>query len=123
MDKKYKIAVIDDETEILHMIDRYLSKKENYQVITFSNPLIALEQFDDSYDLVLLDIMMPQMNGVEVLEKLIEKQPNQKVIMMTAYSTLDRVLKSHKHGATHYLMKPFQSLQALEEKVQEVLKG
>ncbi len=123
MDRKYKIAVIDDETEILHMIDRYLSKKENYQVITFSNPLIALEQFDDSYDLVLLDIMMPQMNGVEVLEKLIEKQPNQKVIMMTAYSTLDRVLKSHKHGATHYLMKPFQSLQALEEKVQEVLKG
>ena len=43
--------------------------------------------------------------------------------MMTAYSTLDKVLKSHKEGATNYVMKPFDSLQALEKKILEVLKS
>lgn len=120
---KYKIAVIDDETEILQMINRFLQKKDNYNVTTFSNPLNALDQVDSSFDLVLLDIMMPQMNGIEVLEKLLKKNPTQKVIMMTAYSTLDRVLKSHKNGATHYIMKPFESLMALENKIIEVLES
>ena len=67
--------------------------------------------------------MMPQMNGLEVLEKLKAKDSEQKVIMMTAYSTLDKVLKSHKEGATNYVMKPFDSLQALEKKILEVLKS
>ena len=118
---KYKIAVVDDETEILSMIDRFLSRSGKYQVVTFSNPLTALSTIDDSFDLVLLDIMMPQMNGLDVLEKLKEANSEQKVVMMTAYSTLDKVLKSHKEGATHYLMKPFDSLQALENKIIEVI--
>jgi len=117
----YKIAVIDDENEILSMIDRFLSRNEKYHVTTFSNPVTAINSIDDSYDIVLLDIMMPQMNGLDALEKIISKNPGQKVIMMTAYSTLDKVLKSHKEGATHYLMKPFESLQALENKILEVL--
>lgn len=121
--KKYNIAVIDDETEILQMINRFLQKKDTYSVVTFSNPLNALNQIDNSFDLVLLDIMMPQMNGIEVLEKLLKRNPSQKVIMMTAYSTLDRVLKSHKNGATHYIMKPFESLNALENKIIEVLES
>ena len=117
----YKIAVIDDENEILSMINRFLSRSGKYSVTTYSNPVIAVDSIDNSVDLVLLDIMMPQMNGLDALEKIMEKNPNQKVVMMTAYSTLDKVLKSHKEGATHYLMKPFESLQALEDKIQEVL--
>jgi len=117
----YKVAVIDDENEILSMIQRFLNRSEKYQVTTFSNPITAVETIDKTYDIVLLDIMMPQMNGLDALEKIMEKNPNQKVIMMTAYSTLDKVLKSHKHGATHYLMKPFDSLQAIETKINEVL--
>jgi DNA-binding NtrC family response regulator len=65
--------------------------------------------------------MMPQMNGIDVLEKIRDKGEDQKVIMMTAYSTLDKVLKSHKEGATHYIMKPFSSLEALEKQVLEIL--
>ena len=119
--KKYKIAVVDDETEILGMIDRFLSRSGNYDVTTFSNPVTAVSSIDDTFDLVLMDIMMPQLNGLDALEQIMEKNPKQKVVMMTAYSTLDKVLKSHKEGATHYLMKPFDSLQALENKVKEVL--
>lgn len=120
MEQRFKVAVIDDENEILHMIDKFLNRSGKYEVNTYSNPLVALENIS-GYDVILLDIMMPQMNGLDVLEKIMEKNPNQKVIMMTAYSTLDKVLKSHKQGATHYLMKPFDSLQALETKIQEVL--
>ena len=120
----YKIAIIDDETEILNMLSRFLNRSGKYSVSTFSNPVIALNSMEnDKFDLVLLDIMMPQMNGLEVLEKLMEKREDQKVVMMTAYSTLDKVLKSHKEGATNYVMKPFESLQALENKIIEVLKS
>ncbi len=121
-DKIFKVAVIDDETEILNMISRFLNRSGKYSVTTFSNPVTAVNSLDESFDVVLLDIMMPQMNGLDALEKIIEKTPDQKVIMMTAYSTLDKVLKSHKEGAVHYLMKPFDSLQALESKIQDVLK-
>ena len=123
MSKKYSILVIDDEIEILDMLSRFLSRNQNFAVQTFSNPVSALSSINNNtkYDLVLLDIMMPQMNGLDVLEKLKDMNSDQKVIMMTAYSTLDKVLKSHKIGATNYIMKPFSSLDALEKKVVEVL--
>lgn len=121
---KYSIAIIDDETEILNVLSRSLSRNPDFSVTTYSNPVTALSALSNSKtDLVLLDIMMPQMNGLEVLEKLKAKDSEQKVIMMTAYSTLDKVLKSHKEGATNYVMKPFDSLQALEKKILEVLKS
>lgn len=117
-----KIVIVDDETEILNMLSRFLSKSGKYSVSTYSNPLVAIDSLKNNpCDLVLLDIMMPQLNGLEALEKIMEINNNQKVIMMTAYSTLDKVLKAHKHGATHYIMKPFDSLQALETKIVEVI--
>ena len=124
MSKKYSIVIIDDEVEILDMLSRFLSRNQNFAVQTFSNPVSALSSLNSTKcDLVLLDIMMPQMNGLDVLEKLKANNSEQKVIMMTAYSTLDKVLKSHKEGATNYVMKPFDSLPALEKKIIEVLKS
>lgn len=122
--EKYSIVIIDDETEILNVLSRFLTRNPNFSVSTYSNPITALSSISNSkVDLVLLDIMMPQMNGLEVLEKLKANNSEQKVIMMTAYSTLDKVLKSHKEGATNYVMKPFDSLQVLEKKILEVLKS
>ena len=124
MSKKYSIAIVDDETEILNVLSRFLTRNSNFSVSTFSNPVSALGSIEGGkFDLILLDIMMPQMNGLEVLEKIKAKNEDQKVIMMTAYSTLDKVLKSHKEGATNYVMKPFDSLQLLEKKILEVLES
>jgi len=124
MSKKYSIAIVDDEAEILNVLSRFLTRNPDFSVNTYSNPVTAVASVDNNkYDLILLDIMMPQMNGLEALEKIKSKNPEQKVIMMTAYSTLDKVLKSHKEGATNYVMKPFDSLQLLEKKIIEVLES
>ncbi|XPV67991.1 MAG: response regulator [Halarcobacter sp.] len=122
-DIKYEIVIIDDEIEILRLIDKFLSKTGKFKVTTYSNPKLGLEHIQNHHcDIVLLDIMMPQMDGIETLEKIMEIKPKQKVCMMTAYSTLDRVLKSHKEGATYYIMKPFDSLSVLQNKIEEILK-
>lgn len=119
--KNISVIIIDDEKDILDMIEKYLKRDGNYSVRTYQNPIIALSAIDDSVDVVLLDIMMPQMNGLDVLTEITKKQLKAKVIMMTAYSTLDKVLKSHREGATHYIMKPFESLKVLEQKIKEIL--
>lgn len=117
-----KVMVVDDEREILKMVENVLKKSDVGSVKTFHNPLDAIRTYNGSnYDVVLLDIMMPEMDGIEVLDKLKEKNQNVKVIMMTAYSTLDRVLKSHKIGADHYLLKPFKNLKEIESKIKQVL--
>lgn len=117
----YKIAIIDDEVEISDSLERFFAKKEIYETTAYNNPLEALENIENNYDIILLDIMMPQMNGLDVLAKIIEINPKQKVIIMTAYSSLDSVIKSQKLGAVHYMVKPFESLKAVEDKVSELL--
>lgn len=76
-----------------------------------------------NFDIVLLDIMMPQKDGLEVLKEIKAASPETKVLMMTAYSSLDRVLDSHKIGAEGYVMKPFESLMTVEKKVKEIVKA
>lgn len=121
MSKTIKIAIVDDEQDTLDMIEKFLKRSDGFEVVTFINPMTALFSIDESYDLILLDIMMPQMNGLEVLKELRVNLPDIKIIMMTAYSTLDKVLQSHREGASHYIVKPFSSMKALQEKIQELV--
>ncbi|MEK6658556.1 MAG: response regulator [Campylobacterota bacterium] len=116
------IVIIDDENDILQMLEKYLSRDGGYRITTYSNPVNAISSLPKDTDLILLDIMMPQMNGLDALPKLLEKNPKTKILMMTAYSTLDKVLNAHRYGATDYIMKPFSSLDALGKKIKEILK-
>lgn len=118
---KKNIVIIDDENEILNMLEKFLTR-EGYKVTTYSNPLSAVASIPKDTNIVLLDIMMPQMNGLDALPLLLEKSPNIKVLMMTAYSTLDKVLKAHREGADEYIMKPFNSLNELSKKITDMLK-
>jgi DNA-binding NtrC family response regulator len=115
------IVIIDDEVEILNMLEKFLSR-EGYGVKTFNNPITAISSLGADTDIILLDIMMPQMNGLDALPKLLAKNPKAKVLMMTAYSTLDKVLKAHREGADEYIMKPFSSLGVLGKKIEEMLR-
>ncbi|WP_375724443.1 response regulator [Arcobacter sp. KX21116] len=120
-DKIYNIAIVDDTKEIIEMLSKSLSRSNKYKISTYSNPLTAINNIDSKIDVVFLDIVMPQMDGLEALEKIVEKNPDIKVIMMTASSTLDRVLKAHKYGATHYIMKPFDSMDNIMKKLELVI--
>lgn len=119
--KNISVVIIDDEKDILDMIEKYLMREGNYSVRTYQNPISALSAIDNRVDVILLDIMMPQMNGLDVLGEITKKEIKAKVIMMTAYSTLDKVLQSHREGATNYVMKPFESLKVLEQKIKEII--
>ena len=114
------IAIIDDDQEILSLLETFLSKKGN-KVTTYSSPITALSSLRVETEIVLLDVVMPQMNGLDLLPKLLEKHSHLKVIIMTASSTLDKVLDSHRYGAVYYIMKPIQSLSKLEEKIAELV--
>ena len=113
-----KIAIIDDEQDILNVLKQFLSRSGKFEVEIFSNPMNALSKVKNGqYDLVLLDIMMPQMSGIDFLKETKQSSPNTKVIMMTAYSTQDKMIDSNKIGANDYLTKPFISLRDVENKV------
>ena len=116
------IAIIDDENDILDVLQKFLSRFNDLNIDTFNNPIDGLAKVQNgNYDLLLLDIMMPQMDGIELLKKLKEINPNIVVIMMTAYTTLERTIEAHKYGAKNYLTKPFKSLQEVKEKIDKEL--
>jgi DNA-binding response OmpR family regulator len=118
-----KIAIIDDEQDILDILEKFLKRSEKFDIEVFSNPKTALNKIKSGqFDLVLLDIMMPQMSGIDVLKEIKDSSSNTKVIMMTAYSTQDKMVDCDKLGANDYITKPFISLRDVENKVLDNLK-
>lgn len=118
-----RIAIIDDDSSSIDLLADGLSRNKDFQVTTYSNPSTAVAAIrPKSVDVVLCDIVMPQMDGIEVLERLKEHDPSLIVIMMTAQSTLDRVLSSHKIGADYYILKPFGNISEIENKIHSLLK-
>jgi DNA-binding response OmpR family regulator len=118
-----RLLIVDDESAIGTMLEKALGRSGDFKITYMDNPINALSRFRaGEYDGVLLDIMMPQKDGLSVLEEIKAKDPECVVVMMTAYSTLDKVLHSHKVGADHYLLKPFDSLSSVEKKIRELVK-
>ncbi|WP_295055710.1 response regulator [Sulfuricurvum sp.] len=118
-----RLLIVDDEPSIGTMLEKALGRSGDFKITYIDNPINALSRFrTGEYDGVLLDIMMPQKDGLSVLEEIKAKDSECVVVMMTAYSTLDKVLQSHKVGADHYLLKPFDSLASVEKKIRELVK-
>ena len=103
------ILVVDDNEMNRDMLSRRL-KRQGYEVDLAEDGDVALEMIHGSnYDLILLDIMMPRMNGYEVLEELKQEQQYQNipVIMISAVDDLDSIVRCIELGAEDYLFKPF----------------
>ena len=107
-----KILVVDDDTNICELLRLYLTK-EGYQVTTANDGEEGLEKFNQlKPDMVLLDVMMPRMDGLEVCRR-IRKLGNTPVMMLTAKGeTFDKVL-GLELGADDYIVKPFEVLELL----------
>jgi len=117
-----KIAIVDDEQDILNILEKFFLRKHRFDVDIYVNPIDAIENIKSkNYDLVLTDIMMPQIDGIELLKQVKAYNNSIKVIMMTAYSTLDKTLEAEKLGASDYITKPFISLRDVENKILDTL--
>ena len=115
-----KILVADDEKSIRLTVSQALSS-QGYEVATAVDGNTALEQLQaSSPDLLLLDIQMPGMDGIEVLQKAIAQQPSLKVVMVSAHGSVDNAVEAMKLGAIDYLQKPF-TPKELRELVSRVL--
>jgi two-component system response regulator AtoC len=103
----YSVLVVDDEDLTLRTISRGL-RQEGFDVLTASSGEDALKIFhEEKPDLTLLDIVLPGLDGVEVLRQIKAGTPAAIVIMMSAYHLVDRAVEAMKLGAYDYLVKPF----------------
>ena len=106
MQTKPKILVIDDEDRNLRLVEAMLAP-EGYEVVLARSAEEGLEKFRDTCpNIVLLDIMMPRMNGYEVL-RIIRQQSNIPVIMLTAKKEATSAVEALSLGADDYVRKPF----------------
>jgi len=109
MSEKTKILVTDDE-EIMRDVLGALLAGENYAVDLAETGGQALAMLRDStYDVMLLDLLMPDMDGLEVLQKLQELDDRPAVIVLTAFATLEKAVKATKLGAFDFIAKPFKN--------------
>ncbi len=104
---KSKILVIDDEPGIREFLEIMLHKN-GYMVETVADGLKAMAKIEANlFDLAVVDIQMPVMNGIEVLKKINEISPETSVIMITAYASHETAIEAMKLGAYDYITKPF----------------
>ena len=110
-----RILVVDDEEDILTALQTHL-EMDGYYVEVANSAMVALEKIQaQAFHVVLTDINMPKMDGLELLEKIKAVRGETIVIMITAYTSLIKVLNSRIYGAADYLLKPFRDLSEVDE--------
>jgi DNA-binding NtrC family response regulator len=103
---RFRIAIIDDEPVVCREVKRCLSK-EPYAIETFPDGESAVRRLEDyAFDLVLCDLHLPGLNGLDVLKFVRKRYPQSEVILITAYSSVDTAIDAIRAGAFHYVTKP-----------------
>ena len=123
--KKGKVLVLDDERIVLESVSRIL-EEEDYEVKTAQSGDEAVNLLKGGgFDVLITDLKMPGMNGLQAMEALLDVDPDLSMIMATAYSTVDSAVKAMKLGAVDYIRKPFTPDQLVElvNRVMEDRKG
>lgn len=118
--EKIKLLVIEDNKNLVEMIKEYFDNNLNIQVaLEASNGdegIRLIEKRNEEFDIILLDLIMPDKDGLAVLEYINKSKINKKVIVLTSYNTQEVIRKVSELGASYYLLKPFE-LSVLEEKI------
>jgi DNA-binding NtrC family response regulator len=109
MNAQVKILVIDDEENVLSSVKKVIgSKFPNYKVDLVNDPNKALDTIkNNGYNLVITDLMMPGIDGLELIKKITAIDSSPKIIMMTGYATMKTALLAMREGASKYISKPF----------------
>ncbi len=106
---QFNVLIVDDERDMLDGLRRILPYElENTNITVTPSPLKALDMVSGiSFDLILMDVRMPEMSGMELLEQVKAADPKVTVIMMTAYGNIETAVQSIKMGAYDFITKPF----------------
>ena len=103
---RQSVLVVDDEENFLTLLHWFLTQR-GYHVVTAASAEEALALLaDEAFDVALLDIKLGSVDGICLLEQLVQRSPNLKVIMMTAYPTVGSIKQAREKGAIRYLTKP-----------------
>jgi len=120
-DEKKVILSIDDDADIRNYY-RTLLEEHKFNLIEAENGKIGIQLLEkEKPDLVLLDLRMPEMDGLDVLKYITEKSPQTPVIVVSATDSIDDVVKSLRMGAWDFIMKPFYSYSILLHRIQKVM--
>ena len=108
----YSMLLLDDEVNLGRSLSRAL-QRDDLHVDTFSKPAEALDAVSrNSYALVLVDLLMPEMTGLDFLREVRRISPDTLVVIMTAYATIQTAVEAMRSGAFDYLQKPFSNEEA-----------
>ena len=114
------LLIVDDEEMIRDMLSRHFSLLD-YDVMTAANGREAVRILETKrIDVVITDVMMPDMNGIELLRYIKEHNPTLRPIVITGYVTLDNALSCLRLGAETFIFKPLQDLAELEDAVKRI---
>ena len=106
--KKIRILVTDDDAELLKTLVKILSRR-GYQTFPFESPVKALEFLKgEKVDLILSDLKMPEVDGIQFLDRAKSIRPKTPFILITGFATVDTAVSAIKNGAFDYLRKPFE---------------
>jgi DNA-binding NtrC family response regulator len=109
-----KILIIDDEPDMLVMLEMLITDKTPHAVLSTNNPLELQEILSkDEFNLVITDLKMPIMDGIEILEMVKDKDADIPVIVITAFGTLEAAEEAVRRGAYDFITKPFRKEQIL----------
>ncbi len=108
MDRNTRILIVDDEAGMCDFLAYFLNS-QGFQASTARSAEEALALLDkEPFQVVLGDVMMPSLDGLEMLRRIKRAWPDTVVIMMTAYASLDKAMKAITYGAADLLIKPFE---------------
>ena len=103
-----RILVIDDEPDMLMLLRMIIEDNTNYEVETTNNPVEGLKMLtEEAYDLVISDLKMPGMDGLELFDELRKMSPDIPVIIITAYGSPEAAGEALKKGVADFITKPF----------------
>lgn len=124
--KKTRVLVVDDNKSLVEMIKEYFKERPevtiSLEAYDGAEGIRLIEKKQEEYDIILLDLIMPNKDGIAVLEYMKKKSIDKKVIVLTSYNTQDMIRKVSELGVNYFILKPFE-LEDLEKRILEVAAG
>lgn len=120
----FSIVVIDDEKYTLDFFEALFLDDEDIKVYKFQSPIEAINNIDKIYpDVVITDILMSEMSGLEVLDYILKEYPDITVVLMTAYASIEKAVEAIKKGAFDFITKPFEDLEEVSVRIKKAIEN